>query len=229
MLNNGEDLISLFTIVPNIHCLHVSIYSMCTFKSPLWSSIILPHLVEFYLWSEFDPFWRIDELMILLRLMPVLRRLLLSVATHDARLVDGEQIRSLLSAVNIFHLQSFNYAVQYGGPLFEHNIIMNLRQKWFPQSIAFIFDTECLNHFLYLYTIPFKFQRFWTPKLSLKAKKFNEAQKLPMCYGKGASITFCYSDIPKQYSELYSVMRKAFHIEKLKLWLPKKTQRDDLG
>lgn len=229
MLNNGDDLISLFNIVPNIRCLHVSVYNMCTFESPLWSSVVLSHLVEFHLWSEFSPFWQMDELMILLRLMPALQRLLFSIATEDARLLDSEQIRSLLSAVNIFHLHTFDYAVQYFGALLEHSIITNLRQKWHPQAIAFIFHTECSKHFLSLYTIPFKFQRFWTPTFPLETKKFSEEQELLMCYGEGASIILCNSHIPRESSELYSVMQKATHMKKLRLWLPKKIQRDEFG
>jgi hypothetical protein len=183
--------------------------------------------VEFYLWAEFAPFWQIDELMILLRIMPVLQRLLLNVATSDARLLDGEQIRSLLSAVNILHLESLNYAVEYCGASLEQSTILNLQQKWLPQSIAFIFDTEYAN--IFLYTIPFKFHRFWSRIFSLKAKKFSEEQKLPMCYGEGAYIDHCCSSVPEDRSNLYTVMQKSSHVEKLLLLLPCGVQTNSFG
>lgn len=159
------------------------------FESPLWSSIVLPHLVEFYLWSEFSPFWQIDRLTILLRIMPNLQRLSLNLGTHDARLLDGEQIRVLLSAANILHLDRLYYAVSYWGASLEQSIIINLRRKWLPQSIGFIYNREYDN--IVLHTIPFKFQRFWTQKCSPNANKFSAEQEPSMCYGEGVYITLC--------------------------------------
>ena len=227
MLDNGQDLISLFSIVPNIRCLHISLRTMCMFESPLWSSIVLPHLAEFYLWSEFVPLWQIEELTVLLRVMPNVQQLLLSVVTQDARLLDGEQIRLLLSAVNILHLESLHYAVDYCGASFKQSIIISLQEKWLPQSIALIFDIKYGN--IFLHTIPFKFQRFWTRQFSPDAKKFSEEQKLPIHYGEGAYITLCASTIPAEFSELYSVMQKASHIEKLRLDLRPETPKNALG
>ncbi len=227
MLIHDVDLMSLFTIIPNIHCLYVSLEQRHMFESPLWSSIALPYLVEFYLWAEFAYCWTMDELMILLRTMPALQRLSLNITTYDVRLLDGEQIRSLLSAVNISHLDKFDYAVEYCGPSLAHSIIFNLPQKWLPQPIAFTFNAKC--RFLFLYTIPFKFHRFWTRMLSPEAKKLFVEQKLTICYGEGAYITHCSSNIPEELSNLYSVMQKSCHIKKLRLYLPNKTPTNAFG
>ncbi len=227
MLINDDDLISLFTIIPNIHCLHVSLRQIRTFESPLWSSIVLSYLVEFYLWAELAYCWTMDELIILLRIMPALQRLSLNFATYDVRLLDAEQVRSLLSSVNISHLNKFHYAVEYCGASLEYSIIFNLRQKWSPQPIAFTVDAECCN--VFLYTIPFKFHRFWTRMLSPEAKKLSMEQKLPICYGEGAYITNCSSNIPAEFSDLYSVMQKTCHIEKLRLCFPNKTSKNAFG
>ncbi len=184
-------------------------------------------LWNFILWAKFAYCWTMDELMILLRIMPALRRLSLNITTSDVRLLDGEQIRSLLSAVNISYLDTFNYAVEYCRASLEHSIIFKLPQKWLPQPIAFTFDAECRN--IFLYTIPFKFHRFWTRMLSPEAKKLSIEQKLTICYGEGAYITHCSSNIPAEFSDLYSIMQKTCHIEKLRLCFPNKTPRNAFG
>jgi hypothetical protein len=228
MLSDGDDLISLLSIIPNIQCLHVSIErTHDTFKSPLWSSIILPDLIEFYLWAELCFYWTMDELVILLSIMRALRRLSLNIVTRDVELLDGDQIRSVLSAVNVLYLDKFNYAVEYCGAPLEHSIIFNLPQKWLPQPIAFIFDTECCN--ICLYTIPFKFHRFWTRRWTPETKKLIKEQKLTTCFGEGAYITHCSSTIPTELSDLYAVMQKSCHIEKLTLGVSHKTEINPFG
>lgn len=225
MLCYGIDLISLLAIIPNIHCLHVSLirtYDM--FESVAWSSIVLPHIVEFYLWAELGHDWTADELMILLHIMPTLQQLSLNIVTSDACLLDGEQIRSLLSTMNIVHLDEFNYAVEYFGESLERSIIVNLRQKWLPQPIAFYFDAECRN--ICLYTIPFKFHLFWTRMFSLEAKMVSVEKNLTICYGEDAYIARCHSLIPTEYSDLYAVMQKACRVESLTLRLPNETERN---
>jgi|SRR5579871_108179 len=227
MILNGADLISLFAIIPNIHCLHIYLRQSHVFELPLSSSIVLPHLVEFSFSAELGAFMTLDELMMILRIMPALQRLTLNIATDDARLLDGEQVQSVLSAVNILYLEKFNYAVEYWGASLEQSIIFNLPQKWLPKTIAFIFDEKYCN--VCLYTIPFKFHRFWPQTLSLEAKKLSVEHKLTTCYGKGAYINHCYSHIPAQLSDLHAVMQKSPHVEKLTLWLPNKTERNALG
>ncbi|CAF3366753.1 unnamed protein product [Rotaria socialis] len=147
MISYDVDLISLFTIIPNINCLHVYLRQFYMFESSVCSSITLLHLVEFSLWAELSAVWTLDELMILLHMMPALRRLSLNITARDADLLDGEQIRSVLSATNISDLDTFNYAVEYLGPSIEHGIIFNLPQKWLPQTIAFKFDSKCGSAF----------------------------------------------------------------------------------
>ena len=221
MLVDGSDLIPLLKILPNIHCFHVSLTRMNDiFESSEWSSVVLPHLVVFKLWAELAVYWTYDELMILLRVMPTLQQLSLNIVTRDTRLIDGEQIRSLFSAVNILYLHKFNYAVGYFGRSLPYSIIVNLQQKWSPQPIAFTCDATFSD--LYFYTIPFQFHRFWTHTSSDEAKKFSTEQKFTRCYGNGASIAHCTSHIPAELIDLYDIMKTSCHIKKLTLLLPHK-------
>ena len=226
MLLDGKDLISLLSIIPNIHCLHISmrhIHYVC--DSSLWSSIILPDLVEFHFWTEMAYDWTLDELIIILKIMPALQRLSLNIVTGDVRLLDREQIRSGISVVN--NLNMFSYAVEYCGASLEHSIISNLTQKWLPQPIAFTFDAEYCN--IVLYTIPFKFHVFWTRKLPLEVKKICAKQELILHYGEGACIDQCLSHIPAELSDLYTIMQKSCHIEELTLCLPNNIERNVFG
>ena len=229
MLIDGTDLIPLLSIIPNIHCLRISIeHTRDMFESLLWSSTVLSDLIEFDLWAETAAHnWTIDELVILLSIMPNLQRLSLNIVTSDVSLLDGEQIRSALSVVNNLCLDKFQYAVEYSGPRLSRNIIFNFPQKWLPQPIAFISDVEC--HSIHLHTIPFKFHRFWTQMTTPETKKLRREQEIITCYGEGAYIAHCNSNISTAFSDLYDVMEKSCHVKKLTLWLPYKTERNIFG
>ncbi|CAM4903279.1 unnamed protein product [Rotaria socialis] len=151
------------------------------FESSVCSSITLLHLVEFSLWAELSAVWTLDELMILLRMMPALRRLSLNITARNADLLDGEQIRSVLSATNISHLDTFNYAVEYLGPSIEHGIIFNLPQKWLPQTIAFKFDSKCgkLEKELFA-TISIQQQQFYLTSLYIEGYYCGSAQLIEL-------------------------------------------------
>jgi hypothetical protein len=227
MLNNGDELILLFRIIPNIRCLHVTLRNIpTTFETSLWSSIVLPYLVEFRFWAESYLDWSVEDLMILLHLMPSLQRLLLNLFTTDARLLDGQHVQGAISAAKILHLDDFNYGVEYVGSRLEHNLISNIPQTWLPQSVAFIFNAE--TNELLLHTIPCIFHRFWTRKLPNKTETSILKQKTISCYGDGAYITHCNADSPWN-TELYTVLQRSFRVESLTLWLLDENIRKPFG
>ena len=215
MLGYDVDLASLLTKIPNIRCLHVFMHNTYLFESPSWSSVVLPHLVEFYLWAEIGHIESMTELSILLHIMPAVRRLLFAFAAGDESLLDGEQIRSLLSTAHIHHLEKLDYAVDYSRTSLKHNTISDLQQKWLPQPIA-IASVPCAT---YLYTIPFKFHRFWTSTMYSKAERSGVEQELFVRYGEGVDSTHCVSNIPRDLNNLYTVMQKCHRIRKPKLKL----------
>lgn len=225
---DDDDLTSLFTIIPNIHCLHLSLRHMHTTKeSSLWSSIILPHLVEFYLWAESAYELSMNDLITLLCIMPALQRTSLNFVTSDVRLLDGEQVRSIFSAANILNLEKFNYAVEYLGNSLERNVIWKIPQTWLPQPIALTFDVE--HHNVCLHTIPLKFHVFWPRTLSPEVKKLIAEQNLTTYYGENAYIDHCRLCTPEELGGLYNVMQKCYHIEKVTLFLPKETEKHVFG
>ena len=211
-------LIPLFTIIPNIRCLRITLGSIPTFESSLWSSIVLPYLVEFRLWAESSLNWSIEDLIIFLHLMPALKLLLLNLLTTDIRLLDGRQVRAAISAAKIMHLDEFSYGVEYTGKQFECNLIINLPQTWLPQPIALTFNEETRE--ILLHTIPCVFHRFWTRKLLCKTEIPVLKQNIVSSYGDGAYITRCHAYAPWEFSELCTVLKKSSHVEHLTLWLP---------
>lgn len=227
ILFNGHELTLLLAIIPNIRCLRVGLGSTPTFDSSLWSSIVLSHLVEFHVYAESTVCWSVGELKTLLCIMPAIQRLSLHFTTTDERLLDGQQVQGALSAVNILHLNDFNYAIEYGGPQLEHKLILNLPQTWIPQPIALEFNAECNS--LCLHTIPCRFRRFWTQKSSYKLETPRLEQRTVSCYGDGAYITECHAYIPWNLSELYAVMQRSCRVKNLILWLPNDNLRKLLG
>jgi hypothetical protein len=227
MLTNGDELILLFGIIPNIRCLHVTLQSIPTFESPLWSSIVLPYLVEFHLWAESPLDWSVENLMMLLRLMPALQRLLLTLLTTDARLLDGQQVRAAITTVKSLRLDDFNYGVEYVGSKLEHNLISNIPQTWLPQPIALTFNAE--TNELLLHTIPCIFHQFWMRKSFYKTETSILKQKSVSRYGDGAYITHCHVHTPWNLSELSNIMQRSSHVEHLTFWLPDKNLKRAFG
>ena len=228
MMCRDDDLISLFSIIPNIHCLRLSLRQIYTiYESSLWSSIVLAHLVEFHFWAESAQDMPMDDLITLLCVMPALQQVSLNIVTHDVRLLDGEQVRSMFSTANILHLEKFNYAVEYIGKTIERNIIYRIPRTWRQQPIAFIFNVDYDN--VFLHTIPFKFHLFWPRALSSEVKKLIVEQNLTRYYGEDTYIDHCRLDTPENLSELYVVMQKSYHIEELTLCLPKETEKHVFG
>jgi hypothetical protein len=227
LLSKADELILLFALIPNIRCLHVGLCSFIeTFESLLWSSIVLPYLVEFHLYGESHFDCTADELIILLRLMPAVQRLVLHLCTNDARLLDGRYIQAALSTVGISHLHSFNYGIEYGGPQLDDNLIINLQETWTPQPIAHTFDAE--GRILSLHTIPCIFHRFWPRNSPDKMKTSRLEQKPVSYYGDSAHIIHC---VAHQISnrELSTVMQRCSRIESLELWSVEKHMVKTVG
>lgn len=160
-LEDGDELLLLVLLIPNIRCLHIVLGNTPDFDLLSWSQTLLPHLVEFHLYAECTLYWSMDDLITLLRIMPFVQRLVLHLSTTDKRLLDGKQIKVALTTANILYLDSFSYGVEYLGleSRFDYNFVINLQKTWLPQLVAYTFDTEF--HILNLHTIPCVFRKFW--------------------------------------------------------------------
>jgi hypothetical protein len=197
-----------------------------TFESLLWSSIVLPYLVEFHLYGESYFDCTVDELIILLRLIPAVQRLVLHVCTNDARLLDGRHIQAALFTVGISHLHSFHYGVEYIGPPLDRNLIINLPETWTSQPIAYTFDAE--GHVVTLHTIPCIFRQFWPRNSPDKMKTSRLEQKPVSYYGDSAHIIHCIARPPCN-RELSTVIQRSSRIETLELWSVEKRMVKTVG
>lgn len=212
MLRKDIEFILLLSIVPNIRCLHVSLgYSGLFYSLVVPSDIVMSYLIEFSLHGDSGACCTMEELMSLLHIMPNVQRLLLSIMTYDQRLLDGEQIRSMFFALNMSSLNKFSYAVEYKGELLDRKIIYNLEKKWFPQQIAYIFDKKYSDSVLY--TIPFKFQRFWSRSLPTDAENSIAKGGFALRYGEGAYITHCITSHLQELSHLCTVLQKSSYMK----------------
>jgi len=146
-----EDFLLLFSAIPNVNQLNVTLTDKNDFVSFKNETPSLVHLTNFRFTSVQRP-WTVEELVTLLHQMPIVQYLSLQLFAFDARLIDGQQIVILQQSLS--HIQQFNYAVYYIAKKdnFDRETIL---ASWSPSSIECLVDeTSHVNHiFAFIHTL----------------------------------------------------------------------------
>ena len=144
------DLSVLFTIIPNIRYLSVSIVKKDNLDSinRIFTSDKLYFLIDFHLKSV-ERSWFLNELIFLLDKLPSIKSLSLNLRTCDIELTNGEILKKFL----LDKIQQFHYAIHY---LPEQSInYLQIVDTW-----KYICPIICLynpiqNDYMFLHTLPY--------------------------------------------------------------------------
>jgi hypothetical protein len=141
---------SLFTVVPNVHYLDVTISESDGESVHFDKMSVSPllHLIDFRL-KSLRHCWQLEELLVLLDQLPNLQHLSLYLWTYDPRFVHGNIVLPLLPST----VQQFNYAIYYlhGMQLDRDDTIV---ASWPPSHPIACFLTDRV---LFIYTLPWRF------------------------------------------------------------------------
>ncbi|CAF1193292.1 unnamed protein product [Rotaria sordida] len=144
------DLSILFTIIPNIHYLSVSIHKKDNLDNinRIFTSYTLNFLNKFQLKSV-ERSWYLNELIILFEKLPSIKYLSLNLRTSDINLINGEILKKCLPNT----IEQFHYAIHYlPEQIINYFEIIN---TW-----KYICPITCLhnpiqNDYMYLHTLPY--------------------------------------------------------------------------
>jgi hypothetical protein len=144
------DLSVLFTIIPNIRHLSVSIHKKDNSDrvNRMFKSDTLNFLTHFQLKSV-ERSWYLNELVILLEKLPSIKYLSLNLRTCDLKLTQGEILRKCLTN----SIEQFHYAIHY---LPEQSIdYLEILNSWKSICPIICLYNPVQNDYMFLHTLPY--------------------------------------------------------------------------
>jgi hypothetical protein len=144
------DLSVLFTIIPNIRSLNVSIHKKDNLDNMnrIFTSNQLEFLTDFHLKSV-ERSWYLNELKILFDKLPSIKNLSLNLRTCDLSLTNGQILKTFLSN----QIEQFHYAIHYlPDQLVNHFEIIN---SWISVCPIVCLYNSIQNDYMFLHTLPY--------------------------------------------------------------------------
>ncbi len=144
------DLSVLFTIIPNIRSLSVSIHKKDNLDNinRVFTSNQLEYLTNFQLKSV-QRTWYLNELKILFDKLPSIKSLSLNLRTCDISLTNGEILKRFLSN----KIEQFHYAIHYlPEQLVNH---MEILDTWNSICPIVCLHNPIQNDYMFLHTLPY--------------------------------------------------------------------------
>ncbi|CAF0833803.1 unnamed protein product [Adineta ricciae] len=144
------DLAVLFTIIPNVHTLFVSIHKNDNLDrtNRKFKSETLYHLTHFQL-KSIEHSWYLNELRSLLDKLPAVEYLSLNLRTSDVELTSGQILQNYLPN----KIKQFHYAIHYlPEQITKCSNILETWESVYP--IRCLYDVE-QNDYMFLHTIPY--------------------------------------------------------------------------
>jgi len=144
------DLSVLFTIIPNINYLSVSINKKDNLDNinRIFPSTQLNFLTHFILKSV-QRSWYLKELITLLSNLPSIKYLALNLRTSDIALINGQSLKTHLNS----NIEQFHYAVHYlPDQLIDYSEILN---SWKSICPIICLYNPIQNDYMFLHTLPY--------------------------------------------------------------------------
>ncbi|CAF1016118.1 unnamed protein product [Adineta steineri] len=145
------DLSVLFTIIPNIRSLSVSIHRKDNSDnmSRIFKSEILQFLTHFQL-KSIERSWYLNELRLLLEKLPSIKYLSLNLRTSDLTLTNGELLQKYL----FYKIEEFHYAIHYLPDQQSINYI-EILNTWKNIRPIICLNNSIQNDYMFLHTLPY--------------------------------------------------------------------------
>jgi hypothetical protein len=158
-INLNQSFPRLFTFLPNVRRLYVTVdheRDDPKFSEAFATLSPLVHLIDFQLCSRLA-LWTFDEVVNILRLMPLLQKLTLGLTTEDERLIKGENLIQILpSSVTQIHVVIRYY---FSGLDFNTD---DLHALW-PQSLPITCLLDKTQQRVLFHTIPYNLRSIILP------------------------------------------------------------------
>jgi hypothetical protein len=203
-LQTINDLHRLLTLLPQLISINVAVNTDIDESDKIHENISIVTLKQFQLQS-FGLLWNLDDLASILKRIPNVEELSIAIkVNHDTRLIDGESVFPLVSALS---LRKFNYFIRFydSSPSIDNTKILLTWQQFKQEFVCVKSDDKKM---LVLYTLPFVFSFLILPSSIAKNEVFIES------YAPQVKNLTLYD---ASTVDIFSVIKKCHRIQNLNL------------